>query len=132
MFAAYRAGDWEFLLANATHDVELYSRFGSLTGEPYRGHNGVRAWLAELRENFDRFEAWLDDVREAGDDRVVATGGVSVRARGSGIDMEERLGWVYEFRNRQVRRMLFYASPSDALEAVDVMKKGPRAEIKRG
>jgi len=46
--------------------------------------------------------------------------------------MEERLGWVYEFRHRQVLRMLFYASPSDALEAVDVMKKGPRAEIKRG
>jgi len=118
MFAAYRAGDWEFLLANATHDVELYSRFGSLTGEPYRGHNGVRAWLAELRENFERFEAWLDDVREAGDDRVVALGGISFRARGSGIDMDERLGWVYELRNGRVCRMLFYRSPSEALEAV--------------
>ena len=82
-FRRWREGDWEFLLANATRDVELYSRFGSLTGEPYRGHNGVRAWLAELRENFDRFEVWLDDVREAGDDRVVALGGISF-ARGEG------------------------------------------------
>ena len=78
----------------------------------------MRAWLAELRENFERFDVWLDEAREAGDDRVVAIGGVSFRARGSGIDMEERLGWVYEFRNRQVLRMLFYTSPSDALEAV--------------
>ena len=114
----WRTGDWEFVLANAAPDVEVYSRFGSLTGEPYRGHDGVRAWLAELRENFERFDVWLDEAREAGDDRVVAIGGVSWRARGSGIDMEERLGWVYEFRDRQVLRMLFYASPSDALEAV--------------
>ena len=32
--------------------------------------------------------------------------------------MDERLGWVYELRNGRVCRMLFYASPSEALEAV--------------
>ena len=78
----------------------------------------MRAWLAELQGGFDRFEVWLDDVREAGDDRVVALGGISFRARGRGIDMDERLGWVYELRNGRVCRMLFYASPSEALEAV--------------
>jgi ketosteroid isomerase-like protein len=119
-FARWRAGDREFLLANAAPDVELYSRFGSLTGEPYRGHDGVRAWLAELRENFERFDVSLDELREAGDDRVVALGGISFRARGSGIDMDERLGWVFELRNGRVRRMLFYSSPSEALEAVGV------------
>jgi ketosteroid isomerase-like protein len=117
-YARWRAGDWEFFVANAAPDVELYSRFGSLTGEPYRGPDGVRAWFAELRENFERFDAWLDDLREAGDDRVVALGGISFRARGSGIDMDERLGWVFELRNGRVRRMLFYSSPSEALEAV--------------
>ena len=32
--------------------------------------------------------------------------------------MAERLGWVYEFRNGRLRRMMFYGSPSEALDAV--------------
>jgi hypothetical protein len=31
--------------------------------------------------------------------------------------MAERMGWVYEFRNGRMRRMMFYASASEALEA---------------
>jgi ketosteroid isomerase-like protein len=51
-------------------------------------------------------------------DRVVASGGIRFRARESGVDMAERMGWVYEFRNGLVRRMMFYGSWSEALEAV--------------
>jgi ketosteroid isomerase-like protein len=72
----------------------------------------------DIHENFERFEPWLDEARAAGDDRVVASGGISFRARESGIDMAERMGWVYEFRNGLVRRMMFYGSASEALEAV--------------
>ena len=32
--------------------------------------------------------------------------------------MAERLGWVYEFRNGLLHRMMFYGSPGEALEAV--------------
>jgi ketosteroid isomerase-like protein len=121
-YARWRAGDYDllldFLLANAAPDIELYSRFGGLSGTPYRGHDGLRAWLAEIQETFERFEPWVDQARDAGDDRVVAIGGISFRARESGVDMAERLGWVYEFRNGRLRRMMFYASPGEALEAV--------------
>jgi ketosteroid isomerase-like protein len=121
-YARWRVGDYglllDFFITNAAPDVELYSRFGGFSGEPYRGHDGLRAWLAEIQENFERFEPWLDEARDAGDDRVVAIGGISFRARESGVDMAERLGWVYEFRNGRLRRMMFYGSPGDALEAV--------------
>ena len=121
-YARWRAGDYEllldFFLANAAPDVEIYSRFGGMSGAPYRGHDGVRAWLAEVEENFVRFEPWVDEAREAGDDRVVATGGIRFRARESGVDMAERMGWVYEFRSGQLRRMMFYGSPREALAAV--------------
>jgi ketosteroid isomerase-like protein len=120
-YARWQAGDYhrllDFLLANAAPDIEIYSRFGGFTGAPYRGHDGVRAWLAEIQENFERFEPWVDEAREAGDDQVVATGGISFRARESGVDMAERMGWIYEFTNGQVRRMMFYGSPREALEA---------------
>ena len=121
-YALWRAGDYDallhFLLTNAAPDVEIYSRFGGFSGEPYRGHDGLRAWLAEIQENFDRFEPWVDEARDAGEGRVLAFGGIRFRARGSGIDMAERMGWVYEFRHGHLRRMMFYGSPGDALEAV--------------
>ena len=121
-YARWRAGDYDplldFLLANAAADIEIFSRFGGFSGAPYRGHDGVRAWLAEIRENFVRFEPWLDDARDVGGGRIVAFGGISFQAKESGVDMAERLGWVYEFRNGQLRRMMFYGSPAEALEAV--------------
>jgi ketosteroid isomerase-like protein len=121
-YARWRAGDYDllldFLLANAAPDIEVYSRFGGFSGTPYRGHDGLRAWLAEIQETFERFAPWVDEAREVGDVRVVAIGGISFRARESGVDMAERLGWVYEFRDGRLRRMMFYASPREALEAV--------------
>jgi ketosteroid isomerase-like protein len=123
-YARWRAGDYEllldFFLAHAAPDIELYSRFGGFSGTPYRGHDGLRAWLAEIQDTFERFEPWLDEAREAGNDRVLAIGGISFRARESGVDMAERLGWIYEFRNGKLRRMMFYGSPGEALEAAEL------------
>jgi ketosteroid isomerase-like protein len=121
-YALWAAQDYDgvlaFLLTHAHPDVEIHSRFGGFSGKPYRGPDGMRAWLAEIRENFDRFEPWLDEARDAGDDRVIAFGGISFRARESGIDMAERMGWVYEFRQGRLRRMMFYGSADEALEAL--------------
>jgi ketosteroid isomerase-like protein len=116
-FARWNEGDYDFFFDDTASDIELFSRFGSLTGEPYRGHRGVREWLADIQQSFERFDLWLDDVRDLGDD-VLALGGIELRARGSGLDMTEPMGWVFEFRDGRVARMRFYASPAEALEAV--------------
>jgi ketosteroid isomerase-like protein len=116
-FARWNEGDYDFLFESAAPDVELLSRFGSLTGEPYRGREGVREWLADIQQNFERFDLWLDDVRDLGDD-VLAIGGIEMRARGSGVDLKEPMGWVLEFRDGLLARMRFYAQPAEALEAV--------------
>ena len=120
--ARWGAGDddglLDFLISISAPDIELYSRFGGFGGEPYRGHDGLRAWLADIEENFERLDPWLDETRAAGDDRVLALGGISFRARESGVEMAERTGWVFEFRNGLLRRMMFYGSPREALEAV--------------
>jgi hypothetical protein len=56
-------------------------------------------------------------VRAAGHERVVALGGISFRARESGIDMTVPWGWIAEFRAGKLQRMLFYGSPAEALAA---------------
>ena len=55
-FARWNEGDYDFFFNSTAPDVELLSRFGSLTGEPYRGHRGVREWLADIQQSFERFE----------------------------------------------------------------------------
>jgi hypothetical protein len=87
-----------------------------LEAEPARLAPGIEHLVAE--DNFERFTPWQAEVHAVGADRVVAVGGISFRARESGVDMAERMGWVFEFRNGQLRRMRFYGSPSEALEAV--------------
>ena len=116
-FARWNEGDYDFLFNSAAPDIELLSRFGSLTGEPYRGHEGVREWLADIEQSFERFDLWLDDVRDLGED-VLAIGGINMRARGSGLDMNQPMGWVVEFRDGRVARMRFFATPAEALAAV--------------
>jgi ketosteroid isomerase-like protein len=116
-FARWNDGGYDFFVRCTAPDIELLSRFGRLTGEPYRGHEGVRDWVADIQQTFERFDLWLDEVRDLGD-AVLAIGGIHMRSRGSGIDMEEPLGWVFEFREARVARMRFYAPPADALEAV--------------
>ena len=116
-FVRWNEGNYDFLFDSAAPDIELLSRFGSLTGEPSRGHAGVREWLADIHQSFERFDLWLDDVRDLGD-KVLAIGGINMRARGSGLDMNEPMGWVFEFRGGHVARMRFYAQPAQALEAV--------------
>jgi ketosteroid isomerase-like protein len=116
-FARWNQGDYDFFFDSAAPDIELLSRFGSLTGEPYRGHRGVRERLADLEQSFERFDLWLDDVRDLGDD-VLALGGIELRARGSGLDLKEPMGWLFEIRDGRVARMWFYSHPAEALEAV--------------
>jgi ketosteroid isomerase-like protein len=91
-FARWNEGDYEFFLESTAPDVELLSRFGSLRGEPYRGHEGVREWLADIQQSFERFDL--------------------------GLDMKEPMGWVFEIRDGRLARMRFYAQRSEALEAV--------------
>jgi ketosteroid isomerase-like protein len=116
-FTRWNEGDYDFFFSSTAPDIELLSRFGSLTGEPYRGHEGVREWLADIHQSFERFDLWLDDVRDLGD-QVVAIGGIHMRARGSGLDMKESMGWVLEFRDGRLARMRFYAQPAEALKAM--------------
>jgi ketosteroid isomerase-like protein len=106
-----------FVITNSTPDVELFSRFGSLTGEPYRGHAGVREWRAEIEQNFDFFEPWLDEIRDLGD-KVLALGGVRFRAGGSEADIENRMAWIFELEEGRVRRLLFYDGHTEALDAL--------------
>lgn len=82
-YARFRDGDFalllEFFLSTSSPNVELFSRLGSFNGEPYRGHDGIREWLADIDETFERFLPWHDELRPMGHDRILVLGGEGVR-----------------------------------------------------
>jgi ketosteroid isomerase-like protein len=118
-FARWNGRDIDYWIEHAHPEVEIWSKYAELneSGEPYRGHDGMREWRAEIDRNFDVHEVFADDVRDVGG-RVLVLGGVRFRGNASGAEMRYPFGWVCEMQDGALLRMFFYSSHSEALDAV--------------
>ena len=76
--------------------------------EPFHGHDGLRAYLTDLRRDWDEFDISVSEVR-VGEDVVVALGRVYARVGGAIADgpagfvfhmRDERVCWGKTFRDR--------------------------------
>src|SRR5438045_7693657 len=83
---AIRRGDMETALDVASEDVVWIAARSAVEGA-YRGHEGLRQFLADTAENFEPFEPRFEEVRDLGD-RVLAIGTLGIRARGSGVETD--------------------------------------------
>jgi ketosteroid isomerase-like protein len=116
LFEQWSAGNYESFIESAHPDVEIFSRFASLGGEPYRGAEGVRQWIEEIEQTLGRFEVRTSEVRDLGN-RVLALGAITLEGKASGIEIEQPMGWSFELRDGKLARMFFYSSHAEALEA---------------
>ena len=82
----------------------------------WRSARGSATRLAGLDENFETWEILIDECRERGD-TVLVLGGVHARGRGSGIELEQEIGWVYEFRDGKMIRLHTYYDREQAIAA---------------
>src|SRR4051812_34307965 len=98
LFEQWKARNYEALTEAAQPDVEIYSRFASLGGEPFRGADGVRQWIEEIEQIFGRFEVRTSDFRDLGD-RVLALGSIGLQGKASGVEIEQPMGWLCELQD---------------------------------
>jgi len=84
----------------------------------YRGRDAVVDNFREFTASFDGYRFEIEDVREAGGDRVLAVFHEHARGRASGLDVHRRSGWVATFRDGKVLHVEIYLAPADAFEAV--------------
>jgi len=70
-------------------DHELISLTGALGGRSHRGASGYREWQEDLDEAVHR-ESRLVEALDLDDDRVLSILAISIRGRGSGIDLGEK------------------------------------------
>lgn len=96
IYAAFAARDVEAALAHMAPDVELHlrgtqSRLGR--GEPYRGHEGARAYFADAARAWDELVLHTDDMRAA-PGSVVVFGHIEGRHGGERIDRSVMWTWT--------------------------------------
>lgn len=112
-FEAFTVRDVEELVAACADDVEFHLPTARLAGKgrPYRGHEGVRAYLRDAARVWSelRLEAREFHVR---DDLVVAVG--RVYAWGDGRVVDTPSAWVWQLRDLQVTRVEVFESRAEA------------------
>jgi ketosteroid isomerase-like protein len=85
--------------------------------EPYRGGDealrGVEDWL----EAGEEWRVHIEDLTDAGEDRVLAVLRVSIRGRGSRIPIDQRIFTVVTVTDGKVSRIADHTEREDALKA---------------
>jgi ketosteroid isomerase-like protein len=81
---AINRGDAEGLVEGAAEDVLFLPARSEVMG-PFRGHDGLRRFVAENAESFDIFTYQLTEVRDLGD-RLFVDGRLRVRGRGGQVE----------------------------------------------
>jgi ketosteroid isomerase-like protein len=124
-YDAYARGDVEGMLACLAPDVELTSAFGDVEGRSYHGHEGIRAWLADVDDAWEEFALEVTDITEVGGERVVVELDVTARGR-SGVEVHTKLGALWSVREGLGARGVIHRSPADAWRAAreELLREG--------
>ena len=118
LLEAVSGRDLERLLALTDPDVHWRSFFAALIAKgEYHGHDGIREYVADLHESWDRLRAEVEDVLDAGD-VVVGIGRVEYRGKESGVESASPAGWMVKFREGKVLVFRAFSDPAAAFEAV--------------
>ena len=116
-FAAFNRGDYDSWVAAFDEDAEVHDLAETPDTAVFRGHDGVRAWLAKLQEAWgEAFRFEPRSFREA--DGVVLVDAVAV-ATGteSGVAVEMPVHIVLRLRNHKVVWTQGFLDRANALEA---------------
>jgi ketosteroid isomerase-like protein len=111
---AYNDGDLDAMLAVLAKDAELVPVRSLVEGGSYRGHEGLRRLLAEMGEEWARFEIHPDAYREIGD-CVLLLAHFELRGRASGVEASAPAAWVCECRGGKITRIRAYSDQEEAL-----------------
>jgi uncharacterized protein len=109
--------DAEALVAVSAPDVEFRSRIADAEDLTYRGHDGVREYVASLAAAFAWVETEPLEITDGGD-RAVICNRMRARGRGSAVELEEHFFQALRFRDGKAVWWAFYPSKAEALEAV--------------
>jgi ketosteroid isomerase-like protein len=104
---------WEIV----DEEGELYDHDAPDQTGVYRGHAGVRRWLADWDAAWAEWSFELEELIDAGD-HVVAVVRMRTKGLGSGVELDRQDAVVYRCRNDKILRVDYYNNKEQALKAV--------------
>jgi ketosteroid isomerase-like protein len=110
-YAALAARDEEALMSCLAEDVELQT----LTGA-YRGHEGIRQWIADMDDGWHPWELTVEGIEEVGE-RVVVEATLTGHSSVNDIPMSHPFWIVWEVRDGRAARAIHCADGEQALMA---------------
>jgi ketosteroid isomerase-like protein len=114
------AGDLDSYLAEVDPDVEWVPIMAALEGRVYRGHEGVRRWLEDLRRDWEVFTPIAEEIRILGNDHYLVLGHWRARGRGSGIELDDQpAAWLMHRKDGRTDRLQTFTDRDEALKAAE-------------
>jgi ketosteroid isomerase-like protein len=113
---AYNHRDIEGIVAVTAEDAVLVPMRSLLEGGEYRGHDGVRRFMADIDEDWSERHIEVEEIREL-EDAVLVLG--SFRAVGrSGTEVRFPVAWHSQIRDGKLTRLTAYSDTDAALRAL--------------
>jgi ketosteroid isomerase-like protein len=113
----WNAGDRD-VPADLDPAVELESPFSEVSGEPYRGYDGIREWARAIDEQFSEWRIRIDEMREV-ERKVLQIGAAHLRGRTSGVELDQPFALVAEFgTDHRITRVRIYTDIDAARRAM--------------
>jgi ketosteroid isomerase-like protein len=91
------------------------ARMAGRGAQPYRGHDGLRTYLADVARVWQELRSEPDEFIEVGDDVVVCTG--RVYAWGVGRVIDAPAGWLWRLRDGRLVEGRIFENRREALAA---------------
>jgi ketosteroid isomerase-like protein len=116
---AFNRRDVDAFVATASPDIEWEdSVFWTEPARTYRGETELREWFNQVVvEPWESVHFEVEEITEAGDDRVFFGGLLTARGKGSGVETQVH-GWtVVWITNGKTTRRQIFLDRDDALEA---------------
>ena len=117
---AWTRQDAEAFVATVSPDVEWEdAMFWSEPRRIYRGRQELQEWFVRaIVEPWESIHMEVEEIIDAGEDRVIAGGLLTARGRGSGVETRTH-GWsVFWFESGLITRRRVFLERAEALEAV--------------
>jgi len=116
-FEAYNAGDIETVLDLFDPEIEVRASAELINPGPYYGRAGFLEWARHWNEAWDSFENAVEEIVPVGERHVVARIHQTGRGRGSGVDVEMTVGYLYEMGDGRCVHLALYPSFQAAMAA---------------
>jgi ketosteroid isomerase-like protein len=122
-YESLNRGDVEPIVEFCDEDFVLDMSQRVFNPNVYDGHDGIRRFYRDVMEIWESYQWTVENALASGDD-VVAMLRCVGRGRGSGLEVNWRVAWIWSFRNGRGKSLRFYRDRDQALEAAGLSGDG--------